>query len=259
MQLEGMEVSHMKFGEGKVMELKEKYITILFPQGEKKFLYPNSFNKFLTLKDKKVQTEMNNMLKHIMEEEESRRAEEISEQERLEEIQNLKIRPDSQASFGFVENNKERVFSTWSVYAGSYQSGASKGKPKLPVRLKLNSACLLTECPKGVAEKRRRIIGAFMLQDNFESSACRDGMIQSHEKYRIQLNDKETLFYWDYFSDGAEISKWGNVELKYFSNMIMQKILFDMQNGLTDAERRKDAEEFYQYFCLVNKLKPLSQ
>lgn len=53
---------------------------------------------------------MNNMLKHIMEEEESRRAEEISEQERLEEIQNLKIRPDSQASFGFVENNKERVF-----------------------------------------------------------------------------------------------------------------------------------------------------
>ncbi|MCA5010542.1 hypothetical protein HP393_18950 [Clostridioides difficile] len=60
MQLEGMEVSHMKFGEGKVMELEEKYITILFPQGEKKFLYPNSFNKFLTLKDKKVQTEMNN-------------------------------------------------------------------------------------------------------------------------------------------------------------------------------------------------------
>jgi len=179
MQLEGMEVSHMKFGEGKVMELEEKYITILFPQGEKKFLYPNSFNKFLTLKD--------------------------------------------------------------------------------PVRLKLNSACLLTECPKGVAEKRRRIIGAFMLQDNFESSACRDGIIQSHEKFRIQLNDKETLFYWDYFSDGAEISKWGNVELKYFSNMIMQKILFDMQNGLTDAERRKDAEEFYQYFCLVNKLKPLSQ
>jgi len=41
--------------------------------------------------------------------------------------------------------------------------------------------------------------------------------------------------------------------------MIMQKILFDMQNGLTDAERRKDAEEFYQYFCLVNRLKPLDQ
>ncbi len=38
MHLEGMEVSHMKFGEGKVKELEEKYITILFPQGEKKVL-----------------------------------------------------------------------------------------------------------------------------------------------------------------------------------------------------------------------------
>ena len=151
--MEGMEVNHMKFGEGKVKELEEKYITVLFHQGEKKFLYPNSFKKYLTLKDKNVQTEMDDMLKTIMLEEECKRAEEISEQERLEEIQNLKIRPDSQAVFGFVENDRERVFSSWAVYAGSYQSGGSKGKPKLPVRLKLNSACLLTECPKGVGRK----------------------------------------------------------------------------------------------------------
>lgn len=256
MQLEGMKVSHMKFGEGKVMELGEKYITILFSQGEKKFLYPNSFKKFLTFKDKKMQIKMDDMLRHIMEEEETRRIEEISQKERLEEIQNLKIRPDSQAAFGFVENHKERVFSTWTVFAGSYQSGNSKGCPKLPVRLKLNSACLLTECPKGIAEKRRRIIGAFMLQDNFESSACKDGMIQSHEKYRLQLSDKEVLYYWDYFSDSTEITKWGNVELKYFSNVIMQKILYDMQGKIIDEARRKEAGEFYQYFCRVNRLDP---
>lgn len=259
MQLEGMKVSHRKFGEGKVMELREKYITVLFPQGEKKFLYPNSFKKFLTFKDKNLQTEMDNMLKRLMQEEENKRAEKLSEQERMEEIQNMKIRPDSQAAFGFVENDKEQVFSSWSVYAGSYQSGGSKGKPKLPVRLKLNSACLLTECPKGIAEKRRRIIGAFMLQDNFASSACRDGMIQSHEKYRIRLEDKELLLYWDYFSDGTEISKWGNVELKYFSNTIMQKILYGMQQAIRDEKRRKEAEEFYRYFCLVNRLKPGNQ
>lgn len=254
MQLEGMAVSHRKFGEGTVKELKEKYITILFPQGEKKFLYPNSFVKFLTLKDKNMQKEMDKMLEHITQEEESRRADEISEQERLEEIHSLKVRPDSQAAFGFVENDRQSVFSSWSVYAGSYQSGSSKGKPKLPVRLKLNSACLLTECPKGTAEKRRRIIGAFMLKDNFESSACRDGMIRSHEKYRIRLEDKETLYYWDYFSEDSEISKWGNVELKYFSNITMQQILNDMKNIISDKEHRQEAEEFYQYFCFINKL-----
>lgn len=259
MQLEGMAVSHRKFGEGTVKELREKYITVLFPQGEKKFPYPNSFVKFLTIKDKSIQTEMDRMLEHIIQEEESKRAEEISEHERLEEIQNLKIRSDSQAAFGFVENDRQSVFSSWSVYAGSYQSGGSKGKPKLPVRLKRNSACLLTECPKGTAEKRRRIIGAFMLRDNFEGSACMDGMIQSHERYKIQLEDKEALLYWNYFSGEGEITKWGNVELKYFSNIIMQTILYDMKQAMTDPAAKQEAEEFYQYFCLINKLNPVKQ
>lgn len=259
MRLEGKAVSHMKFGEGTVKELQERYITVLFPQGEKKFPYPNSFAKFLTIKDKAVQTEMNQMLEQILQEEESRRAEENSHQEYLEKIQGLKVGPDAQAAFGLIENDREKVFSTWSVYAGSYQSGASKGEPKRPVRLKLNSACLLTECPKGVAEKRRRIIGAFMLKDNFESSACQDGMIPSHEKYRIQLDDKEALMYWDYFSDENGVSKWGNVELKYFPNLTMQKILGDMRQAAGNPESRQEAEEFYQYFCLVNKLSPLRQ
>ena len=256
MRLEGKAVSHMKFGEGTVKELQEKYITVLFPQGEKKFLYPNSFVKFLTIKDKAVQTEMNQMLEQILKEEESKRAEETIQQEQLEKIQGLKVGPDSQAVFGLIENDREKVFSTWSVYAGSYQSGASKGDPKRPVRLKLNSACLLTECPKGIGEKRRRIIGAFMLKENFESSACKDGIIPGHEKYRIQLSDKEVLMYWDYFSDENAVSKWGNVELKYFPNLTMQKILGDMRQAIKDPGRRQEAEEFYQYFCLVNKLVP---
>lgn len=256
MRLEGKAVSHMKFGEGTVKELQEKYITVLFPQGEKKFLYPNSFVKFLTIKDKAVQTEMNQMLEQILKEEESKRAEETIQQEQLEKIQGLKVGPDSQAVFGLIENDREKIFSTWSVYAGSYQSGASKGDPKRPVRLKLNSACLLTECPKGIGEKRRRIIGAFMLKENFESSACKDGIIPGHEKYRIQLSDKEVLMYWDYFSDENAVSKWGNVELKYFPNLTMQKILGDMRQAIKDPGRRQEAEEFYQYFCLVNKLVP---
>ena len=83
-------------------------------------------------------------------------------------------------------------------------------------------------------------------------------MIPSHEKYRIQLADKEVLMYWDYFSDENGVSKWGNVELKYFSNLTMQKILWDMKQAVKDPGCRQEAEEFYQYFCLVNKLAPLS-
>lgn len=253
MQLDGKAISHIKFGEGIVKESRDNYITIVFSHGEKKFLYPKAFHKFLTLKDKNMQTRIDEDLA-LMQEEELKRTARISEQERLKKIQNVRLHPDSQAAFGFVQNEREKVFSSWSVYAGSYQSGSSKGKPKLPVRLKLNSACLLTECAKGISEKRRRIIGVFMPREEFEGSACKDGMIHSHEKYRIKLGDKETMLFWDYLTEDAKPAKWGGIEIKYISNITMQQILKDMQQVISDTKRRQEVEEFYEYFCFVNQL-----
>ncbi len=255
MKLEGKAISHIKFGEGIVKESKDNYITILFSQGEKKFLYPNAFHKYLTLKDKRIQMKIDKELKlQLLQEKENKNITVINKQKHHKKLQNTGFHRDSQAAFGFVQNNSEEVFSSWSVYAGSYQSGSSKGKPKLPVRLRANSACLLTECPEGDIEKSRRILGVFMPKENFEGSSCKDGIIHSHKKYRIRLEPGEKLPFWDYIPSDARMPKWGNIELRYLSDKTIQQILKDMKQVIGDMKRRQEAEAFYEYFCLVNGL-----
>ena len=51
MDLINQTVIHKAFGEGKVINVEKDYITILFTQGEKKFLYPSVFKQFMTMKD----------------------------------------------------------------------------------------------------------------------------------------------------------------------------------------------------------------
>lgn len=263
MKLEGKAISHIKFGEGIVKESKDNYITIQFSQGDKKFLYPNAFYKHLTFSDKVIQTRINEELK-LSQKDINKIDINIKEMDRqycelnknvIVKNKNSKLHQStsiSQAVFGFVQNNSEEVFSSWSVYAGSYQSGSSRGKHKKPVGVKWNSACLLTECPKGELEKARQIIGVFMPKETFEGSTCMDGIIHSHEKYRIKLEETERLLFWNYITSNERSANWGNVELRYMSAVTMKKILNDMKLVIGDQKRRQDAEMFYDHFCLVN-------
>lgn len=54
MVLQGIEVSHEAFGVGIVSEHIGNYITVNFPQCEKKFLYPDAFKSFIKATDDSV-------------------------------------------------------------------------------------------------------------------------------------------------------------------------------------------------------------
>ena len=58
-QLLGQPVKHTSFGKGIITEVSSKIVTISFAQGEKRFLYPDAFSTFLTLKDTAKQKEIN--------------------------------------------------------------------------------------------------------------------------------------------------------------------------------------------------------
>lgn len=260
MQLEGKTINHIKFGEGIVKDLSENYITVIFTVGEKKFVYPNAFQKYLEVQDLKIQSQITNSIK-LLQKEETVAPIQVVEPKKTKKLRNkkeIKTHSDSQTAFGFVQNKTEEVFSNWSVYAGSYQSGGSKGKPKLPIRLKLSSACLLTECRAGEAEHQRRIIGLFMPREDFEGASCKDGMINSHDKYRIRLDDNENMLFWNYIPTSERSSKWGNIELRYLSDATMQKIISDMQQVIKDDKKNKVVRGIYEYFCKVNGLKEAS-
>lgn len=58
MNMANKTVIHKSLGEGSVVAHVGEYITILFEQGEKKFIYPDSFKAFLKAKDEDVQAQI---------------------------------------------------------------------------------------------------------------------------------------------------------------------------------------------------------
>ena len=58
MILENLEVLHKSFGKGTVVATNGKYITVKFESASKTFVYPDIFEKFLTLADGTVSDEI---------------------------------------------------------------------------------------------------------------------------------------------------------------------------------------------------------
>lgn len=58
MVLENLQVKHKAFGSGTVTSIKGQYFTVKFSSCEKIFVYPDIFEKFLTLEDGTVNDEI---------------------------------------------------------------------------------------------------------------------------------------------------------------------------------------------------------
>ncbi|MBQ2877050.1 MAG: hypothetical protein IJE25_08570 [Clostridia bacterium] len=58
MVFENLEVKHKKFGVGTVIAYNGKYMTVKFESAEKVFVYPDAFEKYLTLGDGTVSEEI---------------------------------------------------------------------------------------------------------------------------------------------------------------------------------------------------------
>lgn len=54
MNLRGVSVDHKTFGEGIIKQYDENYLVISFSQGEKKFVYPDAFESFISVDDGNV-------------------------------------------------------------------------------------------------------------------------------------------------------------------------------------------------------------
>lgn len=254
MQLVGLAIKHNAFGNGVVTDFSGNIVTVCFAQGDKRFLYPDAFSNFLTLKDKVVQNEINVILNKRLQEEIAQKQKLQKEQERRHRIRTLKITPNSQAAFNLDSKDIDETFLSGTVSTGRFVSGPSKGEPRIPSRLRPNSACLLTECPINIPEKERLIIGAFMVSDDFLGDLCGDGLIKSHDQHIIRLNSDHRLRFWDYFDPSEPDPRWGSTAFKYFPSSTMQQILLDMREKLDGTENDSAIQAFYQYFCEINRL-----
>ena len=87
MNLINMKVSHKIFGDGIIIAREDSYITVKFSNDEKKFIYPNAFDGYLSTEN----TEFNNKVKEDIEavkrlEEEEKEKLAKKEKEKLKEV-----------------------------------------------------------------------------------------------------------------------------------------------------------------------------
>lgn len=273
MDLVNKKVTHKIFGKGRIIKYDDSYVDIDFPAGNKKFVFPDAFGKYLTVIDpgaakfveKKVQIREKELKK------EKRRLEEIKalqeekrqyllERERLaRKRRTRRIHPNSQSVFWCEKEELESVFTDWHVFTGVIKSGQRKGEPRRLARLNQNSACLLTIRSSDMPEKERRILGAFMVAEGYNGKKSADGYIPAHSKYRFRLSEEESekMFFWKYYINERYPHKitWNTGRHRYFKNMWMAKILRDIVSMKEKgSEEQKHVEDFYNYFCQTNRI-----
>lgn len=256
MNLVNKPVEHEVYGEGTICAYDENVVSVRFGSGVKRFVFPDAFRNYLVLTDKKSRNYVGGILNEIDEEMKSKIEQSILAAEKKQLLKRLPTSSTSQAAFGFIENDREKVLDSWTIFAGNYRSGYNRGKPRTPSRISPNSACLLTCRDEDALEEKRYIFGVFMVEEDFFGSECSDGIVPAHNKYRIILNDEESkeFLFWKYFDPGDKGKKWGSVEVKHFSNSTMATILYDILLTKRNTDEQKLCQEFFDYYCKLNKI-----
>jgi len=269
MNLINKKVTHKRFGMGSIVKHNDTVIEIHFASENKKFVFPDVFEKHLKLQD---QSAAYSLEKVIQEKEMERKREEWKKEEekklqrknqqlRIEHeklMKNHKLHPQSQMVFWCDREEQNSSFSEWKVFSGMIKSGNNKGKPNKPTRLHQNSACLLTAIDPGTPEKDRRILGVYMVNENFIGKLCEDGYIPAHSEYRLQLTEAESdqMLFWNYYENEKFPHKmtWNSGKYRYFDNLWMAQILRDIVSLKSDPNDRELAQRFFDYFCKMNKI-----
>ena len=267
MNLINKKVTHERFGMGSIVNHNDSSIEIHFASENKKFVYPDVFGKHLKLHDKSVADSLEKIIqkKEIERKEEERKKEEDKKLQRknqelrwgLEKLmKNHKLHSESQMVFWCDTEEQNSSFLEWKVFSGIIKSGNNKGKPTKPIRLHQNSAVLLTAIDSSMPEKDRRILGVYMVNEDFIGKLCEDGYIPAHSKYRLQLTEQESdqMLFWKYYVNEKSPQKmtWNTGKYRYFDNLWMAQILLDIAELKSDPKERELAQQFFEHFCKMN-------
>lgn len=228
-----------------------------FDGDTKRFVYPDAIGKFIELKDEDTAKSMEKVFEKIAAKNEVKKKQ-AKKQQLRERYSSSNIHESSQIVFWIDDEEKQNVFNEWEVFAGTIQSGDNKGNSNRPARLRPNSAVLLTTRDEEQPETERKIIGLYMVHETLSGNSIDDGIVFSHEKYRIQLTEEQAdkLLFWNYYinKNFPHRTTWNSGKYRYFDNMWMAQILKDTIEISTDEEQIKLLRDFLQYFCTMNAI-----
>jgi hypothetical protein len=258
-------VMHKSFGQGTIIECSDSYVAVQFESGIKEFVYPDAFDRYLKLVDKKAADSVDKILEKLemereieeqrIKEQKEMELEETRRQMRIEKLKQSKIHSSSQVAFNCGEEELDAIFSDWKIFTGTIKSGANQGRINKLVRVQHNSACLITSKDEGARERDRYICGFFMADEGFSGKLCQDGYIPAHKDYRIKLSTEESkkMPFWKYYLNEKYPDNmiWSGRH-RYFDNIVMAQILKDLIE--LKSEQEAQLQEFFDYFCTVNQI-----
>ena len=269
MNLIDKKVTHERFGTGNIVRFNDSRIEIKFGTEKKRFVFPDVFGKHLVLHDQDAAHSLKKLIKEKeseREEEELKREEEKELQQKKQELRleheklmkNHKLHPQSQMVFWCYPEERHRALSEWTVFSDEIKSGKNQGKPNKPIRLHQNSAVLLTARDSAMPEKDRRILGVYMVNEEFTGRQCEDGMVPSHSVYRLPLTEQESaqMHFWKYYINEKTPDKmtWNTGKYRYFDNLWMAQILRDIVSLKSDPKEKELAQQFFGHFCKMNQI-----
>lgn len=253
MDIIGQTIEHKEFGNGVIENVADGVVTVQFRETEKKFVYPDAFKTHLVLRNKKKLRYVTDQIAEKEAQLDRRRKMELKEQERRRKLHSFTVTPNSHAVFNVSPEDAEEVRENCRVSTGRYLSGASKGQCRVAERLKPNSVCLMTSRPLGQEEGARRIIGAFLVREDFLGEDVRNGVVDGHPEYRMILSPETPMLFWPYFPQDRA-PRWGNTAFKYCSGAVINQILSEMLKKLVGSGQSDRAWRFYKQFCKINWL-----
>lgn len=265
MDLVNEEITHKAFGKGFIVDHDESFVTVNFDDDIKKFIFPDAFGQFLTLKNDEAAKDLEKLiakkeakeakLAKIRKKEEKER---MLERQRQEKLRNHQIHESSQIVFWLDEEEQVNVFDQWKVSTGQIQSGKNKGQPNRPARLRPNSAALLTARASDQEETERRILGIYMVHETFIGNMNEDGFVPAHSDYQTQLTEEESekMLFWNYYinKNYPHRTTWNSGKYRYYDNEWTARILKDLIELRTDEEEKEKLQKFLEYFCESNVL-----
>lgn len=265
MKLHNKQVMHKIFGKGEIVQHDNSYIQIEFSSGVKKFVYPDAFESFLTLSDQSA-------IDFVKVAQKKRRKQKAYDQiKKMQAVHNRnrrrfleqsvaqnKINPRSQVAFWCRDHELNSIFTNWNVFTGVIKSGRRKGDPRRLAQIRQNSTVLLTGRDVSEAEKDRRILGIFMVGENFNLKHCKDGYIPAHSEYRLYLSEQESqkMLFWNYYVNKKYPDRmvWNTGRYRYFDNKYTAQILKDIVSLKKLQQDKEHVQRFFEYFCQMNMI-----
>lgn len=265
MNLINIKVDHKVFGEGVIIENENSYVTVKFDKDEKKFMYPSSFDGYLTVQNIKASESIKEEIRVIkkLEKDEKVRLAEVERKIKVEKLNSSKKKKAKskvypRANIAFKCTFSDEGYSDEKELTSIVQTFNRNGEPMKLNKVQNNSLCIVTTREPNTVERERYIFGVFLVDDAYSLDNKDEGYVTTNSKYSIKLSLKESheMLFWNYHTNKnkPELALWSSGLHRYFEDEQAIQILQDIVALKKGTDEEELSKEFLLHFAKINNI-----